>query len=161
MARQYRRTRFWIDTPFQSRLLLRMALYLLLYSFLTWQVGFLIDVLQCIAGGNWGKVTSDLYVDFLWRQKSMLVSMAVVTPIFVYDLIKFSHRVAGPLFRCRTLLQDMAAGKPVPEIQPRKNDLMLALLQAFNAFVRQWNTRVSRADPGPEKETEQLVESSV
>ena len=158
MAQRHKRTRLWIDPPFQARLLLRMGLYLLLYSVLVWHIGFFIELLQCVASGSPSKVTGELYFGFLWKQKSMLVAMFAIAPIFLYDLVKFSHRVAGPLYRCRTLMRDMASGKAVPAITPRKHDLMQELLEALNRLIVVWNARVAA---GNEPETSASQRSEV
>src|SRR5947207_11874011 len=69
--------------------------------------------------------------------------MVMILPAFLYDLLKFSHRVAGPLLRCRHLMNEMAAGKTVPEFKPRKYDLMKNFFDAFNALIKKWNAQVN------------------
>jgi hypothetical protein len=46
---------------------------------------------------------------------------------------KFSNRIAGPLYRCRRVMRDMAAGKIVPAFKARENDLMKEVFDVFNA----------------------------
>jgi hypothetical protein len=90
-----------------------------------------------------GQGVGNLYLDFLGRQKPLLITLVLVTPILLYDLLKFSHRIAGPLYRCRHVMEEMANGKSVPAFQPRKHDLMRELFQAFNALIAEWNARAN------------------
>ncbi|SRR5258708_557939 len=111
--------------------------------FVVFHIGFLWEVVRALSTNGPTHISVQLYGDFLWKQMPMVIGFLAIAPAFLYDLVKFSHRVAGPLFRCRKLMQEMAAGKPVPEFTPRKQDLMKELFEAFNALIRTWNTRVS------------------
>ena len=68
------------------------------------------------------------------------------------NLLKFSHRVAGPLYRCGNLMRQMANGQAVSEFHPRKHDLMREFFQSFNALVKVWNARITP----PSTETQSL-----
>ena len=81
------------------------------------------------------------YADIV-RERSLLLTLILLTPVLMYDMLKFSHRIAGPLFRCRRVMLEMAEGKPVPEFKPRKRDLMRELFAAFNTLIVAWNARV-------------------
>ncbi|XCN75369.1 MAG: hypothetical protein Q3M24_11765 [Candidatus Electrothrix aestuarii] len=47
-----------------------------------------------------------------------------------------SNRIAGPLFRLKRHLDEVAEGKADPEIQFRKNDYCADLAESFNAVVQ-------------------------
>jgi len=143
MANKFKRTRLWVDPPFQGRLLFWVAVYILLYSIALLHIGFVFDSLREIATRGVNKGLSGMYLDYFSRQWPVLLTFLLTVPILLYDLLKLSHRIAGPLFRCRKVMEEMAAGKPVGEFVPRKHDLMRDLFQAFNALIRTWNTRVS------------------
>jgi hypothetical protein len=143
MKKPFRRTRLWVDPAFQSRLLVRMGLYFLLYLLMAWHVGFVVEVLQHVATETPNQTIDELYAEFFWKQKPLLLAMVIVLPLFLRDLTKFSHRVAGPLVRCRQLMRDMASGKPVPEFKPRKHDLMPEFFQAFAALIKELNGRLA------------------
>jgi hypothetical protein len=140
---KYHRKRLWVDPPFQARLLLRMGFYLILYFLTMVHVGFLGEVMVQLAEGGLAKNVGEMYVDFLVKFKPLWLSVILILPIIVYDLVKFSHRVAGPLFRCRKIMGDMAQGKTVPEFFPRKKDLMRDLFEAFNQVIKHHNQAVA------------------
>jgi HAMP domain-containing protein len=149
MATKYNRTRLWVDPPFQFRLLLRMGFYLFLYTACIWHIAFLFEALAAFGADGTFKGLGTLYLEFLARQRPMLFALLLIAPIFLYDLLKFSHRVAGPLFRCRRVMQEMAEGKPVAEFTPRKRDLLGEFFQTFNALIRTWNARVETSTEAP------------
>jgi hypothetical protein len=144
MSAKYQRTRLWVDPPFQSRLLFWVGLYLLVYSLLVLHLGFFFETVQVVCGGNRLKTFSDLYVDHLRKQWPLLISFVLTTPVVLYDVLKFSHRVAGPLYRCGRVMRAMAAGQAVPEFKARKRDLMRDFFESFNTLIRAWNVRTDK-----------------
>ena len=148
MKAAYKRGRLWVDPPFQARLLLRMVFYLVAYTAVIWHVGFAFEAMRRVVTEGPTRTISELYVDFFWQQVPLLYTFVLLLPALLYNLLKFSHRIAGPLYRCRNVMQEMAAGKPVREFQPRKNDLMRELFAAFNGLIKAWNAREGR--PGAE-----------
>lgn len=142
MASDKKRSRLWVDPAFQSRLLVRMVLYLAIYSFVVVHVEFIFMLMARIMVDGPAQPISDYYLDFLSQKRPMLITLVLLLPVILYDLLKFSHRIAGPLFRCRSVMLAMAAGKPVPEFKARKHDLMGELFAAFNSLIREWNLRL-------------------
>ncbi len=143
MGTKYRRTRLWVDPAFQFRLLLRMGFYLLLYTVVVGHIAFVFQVMADFATNGARAGLGGLYMEFIGRQMPLVYALVLTMPIILHNLLKFSHRIAGPLYRCRKVLQEMARGKPVPEFTPRKHDLMRELFQAFNALIKEWNARLS------------------
>ena len=149
MSQTFTRKRLWVHIPFQSRLLLRMACYLLLFIVLVWHIMFFAQVPSRIGepdglpGGLGG-----FYLEFLGRQRHFLLAVLILLPGAFYDLLKFSHRIAGPLFRCQRVMREMAAGQIVPEFKPRKGDHMPEFFEAFNALIRAWNARLAAEGNG-------------
>ena len=139
---RYIRNRLWINPAFQARVLLRIGFYFLLYLLLVWHLGFLLFLGNALAADRPDRGIVEQYVAYLWDLRPLLLASAVVAPYFIYDLIKFSHRVAGPFYRCQKIMRDMAAGKAVPEFHPRKHDLMPDFFEDFNALIKAWNGRV-------------------
>ena len=133
---KYKRSKLLVDRPFQFRLLGRMIAYFVIYMLTMIHVGFVIEVMQNLASDGLEVGVVDAYVQFLIKYKPILFSFVIIAPIIIYDLLKFSNRVAGPLFRCRRVMIELAEGKPVTEFVPRKGDLMAELFAAFNVLIR-------------------------
>jgi len=151
MGTEYKRSRLWIDPPLQLRLLLRLVLYFLVYSVTLFHVAFLYEVManlpDALARGMWA-----LYGEFFSRQQPFLIACVAVLPILLYDMVKFSHRIAGPLYRCRKTMEAMTRGKAVAEFQPRQHDLLRDLIAAFNALIRKWNASHGAGVMNPDNE---------
>lgn len=148
MQSKKNRSRLWIDPAFQGRLLLRMAAYLLIYSLAIFHFGFAFYLMADIATHGIHAGAGDLYLEYLAQQKSLLISLILFMPVLLYNLLGFSNRIAGPLFRCRKVMEEMAEGKQVPEFHPRKRDLMGPLFQAFNRLILAWNAQKSETRNG-------------
>jgi hypothetical protein len=142
MKQKFKRKRLWVDPAFQFRLLVRLGLYFLFYIFVVVHIGFAFHTMAVIAARGVHKGIGELYVEFLSNQRILLITLVLTAPIIFYSMLKFSHRVAGPLFRCRKVMQEMAEGNAVPEFIPRQKDLMRELFQAFNGLIREWNSRL-------------------
>ena len=142
MGSKYSRRRLWIDPGLQFRLLFRIALYLLAYAFIVVHLAFGCEALLALLSDQAVKGDTIFYFQFLSQYRFFLFGVVLLLPWLLYDMLKFSHRVAGPLYRCRKTMLEMAEGKPVPEFQPRKYDLMPELFQAFNALIKEHNSRI-------------------
>lgn len=141
MATKYKRSKLLVDKAFQIRLLVRMGGYFFLYILTILHVGFVIEIMTGLAADVLRVDVGQAYIDFLLKYKPLLFSFILIAPVIFYDLLKFSNRVAGPLFRARRVMLEMADGKPVSEFVARKNDLMTELFQAFNRLINAWNAK--------------------
>ena len=142
MAPHYKRKRLWIHGAFQARLLARLVVYLLVLVALVWHACFVFEMLPgLVDSNNLGTGIGGLYLQCLGRQKPLLLALLVTLPAALYDLLRFSHRIAGPLYRCQRVMEEMAAGRAVPEFAPRGGDHMPEFFEAFNALIQQWNAR--------------------
>lgn len=66
----------------------------------------------------------------------VLVVLAALLPMFLYDTIKLSHRFAGPVARLKNGLSSLADGRNVDEIKLRKSDFWIEMAADFNRVVR-------------------------
>jgi hypothetical protein len=149
MALGYVRKRLWINPAFQGRLLLHIGSYFLLYLVIIGILGFLLFLQEALVTNQF-KGGSGLYATYLAQLRPLFLATAILMPYFIYDMIKFSNRVAGPLYRCQKMIREMAEGKPVQEFKPRKLDLMPEFYADFNALIRAWNSRlITQANDPP------------
>ena len=149
MTSPFKRSRLVVDPAVQFRMLGRLGIYLLIYTVTLLHVGFAIEVFEKVVMADHGPLVGALYVEYMIQHKSLFIAMAMILPVLLYDLLKFSHRIVGPLFRCRRWMLDMAAGKVVEEFVPRKKDLMNELFQAFNELIHTCNARVESVNGAP------------
>jgi hypothetical protein len=154
------RKRLWINPAFQGRLLLHIGSYFLLYFSIICILGFLLFLREALMTKQF-KGTFGMYTIYLTQLRPLFLATAILTPYFIYDLLKFSNRVAGPLYRCQKMMREMAEGKPVREFQPRKFDLMPEFYADFNALIRTWNSRVASAANDPAQPRQDADAASV
>jgi hypothetical protein len=128
-----------------------MGLYLLFYVAFVWHVGFVFHAMREAATNGLSKGLGSLYVEFLQHQSSLLLALVLILPPILYDLLKFSNRIAGPLYRCRNVMRQIADGESVPEFEPRKGDQFREFFQTFNALIKVWNARLGAAEPRAEE----------
>src|SRR5262245_23886899 len=103
MARE-RRFRFLVS-EFQWKLLLRFVMYWVIYQFTVWNIMFF---WQLLTEGQ-GNVLEQ-YGRFVASQYPMLLCVVVLVPFFAWDALRFSLRVAGPIYRIRATIKALEEG---------------------------------------------------
>jgi hypothetical protein len=148
MGPTFVRRRLLVDPSFQLRLVFLLAGHLLLWTLVVFHVYFLFFAVWNLADATVHKGIFTLYLEFLSGEKIILITLMLIAPVVIYEMFKFSHRIAGPLYRCRKLMREMAAGNVVLEFKPRKHDLLEDFIREFNTLIRQWNEQVSTRQNG-------------
>jgi hypothetical protein len=145
MEPKFKRRRLLVDPSFQLRLLWRAIWYAIIWTIAAFHLSLLAYLQEAYIRGDAQHGFGRVYLDFLSSQKSLIAAVIVITPMIIYDLLKFSNRLAGPLFRCRRVMREMAAGKTVPEFKEREGDLLKDVFADFNALIRAWNLQLAAA----------------
>jgi hypothetical protein len=127
--RQEERKKVWVD-PFQTRLTLRIAVYLVL--FLVVLVNFLFVWRLATQGmDNPGEKFVGMLRDYL----PVGICLLVLVPVMAWDAIRFSHRLVGPMVRFRRTMQSVAQGEPVRPVKLREGDYLTDLRDDFNQML--------------------------
>jgi hypothetical protein len=127
--RKERRFRFLIN-EFQGNLLWRIVMYWVIYQFTVWNFMFFWQVLTEGKGD-----VVEQYGRFAAGQYPMLLCVVVLIPFFAWDAIKFSLRVAGPLYRIRMTIQALEAGKPLRPVKLRDGDYLQEVIDDLNSLI--------------------------
>jgi hypothetical protein len=115
---------------FQTRLILRICVYWLIYLITVANFLFVWRLLEEGPGNP-----LEQYVHFLQDYYPALLLFLLLLPIAAWDAVKLSHRLVGPLVRFHQTLQDLGAGKPVRPIRLREGDHLGDLRDAFNQML--------------------------
>lgn len=84
----------------------------------------------------------------LWQQAAPVVfCMLVMMPFMVWDLIQFTNRIAGPLYRFETLLNDFSRTGKLKAATLRRDDLLTDYQRRFNDFVAAIHVRCPETQP--------------
>lgn len=139
MHNAIKRTKIFVSREIQGRILGRLFKYWFLYNFAVWHALLLIDferygVPTLLTGGP-GLNLYEYYREFAAQHVILLVVAVALAPFLLWDMLKLTHQIAGPLVRFRNTLQKMAIGEPVEKIELRKGDLLIEFQDAFNEFL--------------------------
>ncbi|HUY34112.1 MAG TPA: hypothetical protein VMV69_15295 [Pirellulales bacterium] len=138
---EFKRKRLFVDRSVQGAFMLRATLHwlacVLSLSVVYVAVSLLVEPVRLIFPD----------VEGIW----FLLAPAVVTtllllPVIVYDTIKLTHRLVGPLLRLRRAMRELAAGQPVERIRFRDGDFWREFADEFNAIA----DRIERSTPAAE-----------
>ncbi len=129
------RKKVWIHA-FQTKMLIRIGVYWLIYLVTLWNFLFVWRLLQEGPGNileQYGRVLQDYYPP--------LILFLALLPVAAWDAVKLSHRLVGPLVRVRRALQDVTAGNSTHPIKFREGDYLLELRDDFNAMLESLQRR--------------------
>ena len=128
-----KRSRVFVDKNVQGALARRVTLYWAICLWATFCVlaGFPI-VVTFLAGIEYAPSAGELLHTSWLRFWPMLVASAFVLPIIVWDVMRVSHRFAGPMIRLRHAMRDLAEGKEVPAVTFREGDYWTEFADHFN-----------------------------
>ena len=122
---RWRRVRVTVDPKVQGLLCLRVAAY--------WTCCFLgIAFLMACSSLMQGSADTKFSQSFFLKVASLSF---VLLPMALFDCIKFSNRICGPIRRLRNGLHDLAQGKEVQSITLRPGDFCQDIVDEFNALV--------------------------
>ena len=161
-AKFHPRKCLFVNREIQGRLLARTALYWMLYHGVLWMAMFLYryaDHRGAVQAGAALRPFSDLYGQFVNEHFSMWICAIAILPIVLWDLLKFSHRIVGPLVPFQRAIEHLAAGEKVTEVRLRHGDLLFDLQTAFNQYLS--SLRTMKFDPNTiESDAEMTAQTS-
>lgn len=65
----------------------------------------------------------------------VVISMCLLMPFMIWDLMKLTNRIAGPLFRFERILKDFERSGTIRPATLRDGDLLTDYQKQFNCFV--------------------------
>jgi hypothetical protein len=122
------RKKIWIDR-FQTRLSLSIALYFAVYQVAIWSLVVIERHVAARLELLLGQGTSGLIV-------FMTATVAILGLLFIYDAIRLSHRLVGPLYRFRKTIQAITAGDAPNLVTLRKGDFLQEMKDELNAMLK-------------------------
>ena len=153
------RKKTYVNGRIQGRILGRIAAYWVLYHVVLWHGLFVYRFAQyraAITTGGEVVPFRDLYGQFCADFYPLIICALFILPAFLLDFVRLTHRIAGPLIRFRTAMQDVMAGKRVEEVTLRQRDLLTDFQTEFNEFLKYYNARldVAEGDSAPQESPE-------
>lgn len=124
------RKQTYVDPQVQGALVRRLILHWLGFFVTASIVTFVLQVLS-----NPLIPISAHAEELWWTQGPFLIVMVFLLPMFVLDTIKLSHRFAGPIYRLRKTIQDVAAGQAPRRLKFRDFDFWQGLADDYNKMI--------------------------
>ena len=140
MSRPNRKKKF-VDPQVQGTLIRRLVLHWASFFIVTALVAFCLQVLT-----NPFRPFSAHLQQLWWTHGPFLLVMLFLLPVFVLDTIKFSHRFAGPIYRLRQTIRNIAAGDPPPRLKFRDFDFWQGMAEDFNLMVDRLKSQEESVD---------------
>jgi hypothetical protein len=128
------RKRITVEGPSQRALVLQVVVY---WVFSLVAIGLLTIVWNLGPGPGGPFLDLARYDALLETYTHLIVAALFVLPVLMIDAWIHSNRFAGPVYRLRRCLRELAAGKPVEHVQFRKRDYWQGLGDDLNAVIDQ------------------------
>lgn len=140
MPQQNRRRTYLINPRFQWRFIGFMAIVSLLAISILFVSNILFFRNMEHEALSVGLTPDNPYFDFLREQKAALSTLyfAVSGLVFVLMMglgIRYSHRIAGPLYQLDRKMRGIANGEAPSQVNFRQRDQFAELSESFNAMI--------------------------
>jgi len=151
MAAERQRGKYWVSPRIQGRLIARIACYWCAYHLILWHSMFVVRYVTyrvgLITGESESQSLGAVYSQFTEDFSMLAICAILLAPIFLYDLYRNSHRIAGPLVRFQNSLKRMMNGETIRPFKLRDGDLLTEFQDVFNDFLVHYNKLVEKEAP--------------
>lgn len=132
------RKQVYVNRSIQGTVMKRFAVYWLGYHLTLWHSMLLYGYFRGLmlrSDPNGGMGFWQYYGKFFEANHTVLLCCVAVCPLLLWDTLRVTHRIAGPIVRFKKALKQLSRGEYVGPIQLREHDLMDDLKDAFNEFL--------------------------
>lgn len=144
MSRQHLRRRIFIDRPIQIAVLLRTFMY--------WTVCLMAQLLMVFFVAAVTSTQDDFVAhgpQLWWHLQLTAAASLVLLPIILLDVLKLSHRWAGPILRLRNSLKSLGRGEAVSAVKFREKDFWQDLAADLNVVAAELDRRRANGPQEP------------
>jgi nitrogen fixation/metabolism regulation signal transduction histidine kinase len=124
------RKKSYVDPQVQGALVRRLVIHWVSYVSVAAAVAFCLQVLS-----NPVQPLGKHIQEAWWTHGLFLLVLVFLLPVFVLDSIKLSNRFAGPIYRLRRTIHNIAQGDPPPRLKFRDFDFWQGMAQDFNLMI--------------------------
>ncbi len=126
------RQKLYVDQDVQRTLILR--------TILQWYFYMSAILLVTCLGAIWmdpGQLAiKHVFKSFVYYAPGVIASVLLL-PLFVYDMLKATNRIAGPIYRLRNEMKKLASGQEIRPLRFRDGDHWSDLAEDFNELAEQ------------------------
>jgi len=129
--RPYKRRKLFIDRQFQLKYILLVIFMLLLYTIVFVGMLFIPQLLPLIFNSPIDEKVKAAEILLLYHE-NVWPAVFIVIPLFGFFSIFFTHKIAGPVYRLKTRLQQMTEWDLDSRVTLRKGDDLQDLADCVN-----------------------------
>ena len=125
------RRQLWIDEDVQGAIVWRVSVY--------WAACFLLITVPLVSISTWQDPSRSFvaHLGVVWQEFGpVYVSFLLLLPIILFDALRMSHRIAGPILRVRRQLVQINSGEPYSELHFRGSDFWQEMADQVNSLGR-------------------------
>lgn len=154
MKRKEKRSKKYVDKAVQGAVLRRF----LFHGFVLMAVGSLLSLMVQFLSNPF-QDASTLMGQFWQSAGPFMVVLAALLPIFVWDTVKLTNRIVGPMCRVRSALHQVNAGdRQTQPLKFREGDFWVDLADELNTAIKRLQDATE--DRSPESFEEQEPEKA-
>lgn len=142
-SKRWRRQRL-VDKQVQGHLMWKLFCYFMGYNLALLSITavcFFFQHCQGLLSGGPAIDVKEQFAAFLSTNTPLLISMALLIPVMLWDMLNTSHRFAGPVYRFRKTMDDFNAGQELKPVKLREGDFLTEFESSFNKFVAELERR--------------------
>jgi methyl-accepting chemotaxis protein len=143
MAKPYKRRKLIVD-DLQYRLLIAGIIYFAAVVFIFACSLFVPVIIQLEKGGAASYEAQEAAHQFLVLHDRVWTPLVLAFVLLIVHSVLTSHKIAGPLYRIRTVLNSVGKGDLSGKITLRKKDYLKKEADAVNAAIESLRERVER-----------------
>lgn len=136
------RNRFLVDPDVQLAIIRRMIMHWALAVLALISIGVSVQLLYAPGDQSF----ADAIKSSFGAQAPLLTIMFILMPVYIWDVIKLTHRFAGPILRLRNIFRDLANGGRAPRLRFRPGDYWQGIADDFNSFYESHVALQERCD---------------
>ena len=137
-VRPYKRRNYFIEKKFQSKFILRFCSLVLMAGLLTIGILYLLSMksttVAIINSRVAVRTTADFLLPILLQTVLIVTIMASLATIAL--TLSTSHKIAGPLYRFKKVIQSLETGDFSSDFRIRSQDQLQDLSEAFNSMIK-------------------------
>jgi len=153
-TRKSLRRRVFVDYKLQGTIVARIVLYWLGCQF---TMAVLLFGFKAATGGE--HIADDMSAFY----RCALFGTLGFLPLAVIDMVRLSHRFAGPMLRFRRAMQELGRGEHVEPLRFRDGDYWQDIATDFNAVCSRVQGQIGNrvAEPAPDEDLEPVGAGSI
>ena len=142
----FKRHIFYIEKKFQAWFIVKFCTLVAFGSLLTIVLVYWLAQRSTTVAINEGHVAVRTTADFLLPVmiQTTLIQLLVVTIATIIMVLFVSHKIAGPIYRLKIMLQGLGEGNIAAPMHLRKGDQLLNLAEVYSKATLQLNEKLKK-----------------